>query len=62
MSKTFYVFFIIDKSKFYRDSTVWIKDIKLIKNEFSKLIKNREVDSDTKLLFEQKEDPIYKYS
>lgn len=60
ISKTFYVFFI-DKSKFYRDSTVWIKDIELIKNEFSKLIKNREVNSDTKLLFEQKEDPNVLY-
>ncbi|MFX1336833.1 MAG: hypothetical protein ACFFAM_20525 [Promethearchaeota archaeon] len=60
ISETFYVFFI-DKSRFYKGSTVWIKDIELINSEISRLIENKRLGSDTKLVIEEKEDPNVLY-
>ena len=60
ISKTFYVFFI-DKSNFYRDSTVWKTDIKLVNNEILDLIETNKVGVDTKLIIEQKENPNVLY-
>ncbi|MHA2243846.1 MAG: hypothetical protein ACXADY_02665 [Candidatus Hodarchaeales archaeon] len=60
ISETFYVFFI-DKSRFYKGSTVWTKDIELINGEILRLIENKRVSSDTKLVLEEKEDPNVLY-
>jgi len=60
ISETFYVFFI-DKSRFYKGSIVWTKNIELINYEISRLIDNRRLSSDTKLVIEEKEDPNVLY-
>ncbi len=55
MSKTFYVF-IVDKSRFYRNSSVWINDRELLNTEVNRLVKENRLPADTKLEFEDKED------
>lgn len=60
ISKTYYVFFV-DKSKFYRNSNIWVKDCELIQNEISKFINEGLLSSDTELVFEGKEDPNILY-
>jgi len=60
ISEIFYVFFI-DKSRFCKGSTVWTKDIELINSEISRLIENRRLSLDTKLVIEEKEDPNVLY-
>jgi phosphoglucosamine mutase len=55
MSKTSYVF-IVDKSRFYRNSTVWIQDRELLTNEISRLTNEGKLTDETKLEFENKED------
>lgn len=55
MSKTLYVF-IVDKSRFCRNSAVWVQDRELLRNEVEQLIKEDRLPADTKLEFEDKED------
>lgn len=60
VSKTKYVFFV-DKTKFYRNSIVWAKDSDLIKETVERLKTEGVLSNDTKLVFEDKEDPNVLY-
>ncbi|MFX0181610.1 MAG: hypothetical protein ACFE95_00910 [Candidatus Hodarchaeota archaeon] len=60
ISETFYVFFI-DKSRFYKGSKVWTKDIEVITSEILQQIENKRLSSDTNLVIEEKEDPNVLY-
>ena len=59
-SKTFYCFFV-DKSKFYRNSGVWMNDCDIVAATVAQLKQNNVLGSDTQLLFEDKEDPNVLY-
>ncbi len=60
VSKTFYVFFV-DKTKFYRNSSVWISDSELVKKEVQRLKDENTLPADLELVFEDKEDPNVLY-
>jgi len=60
-SRTFYTYFV-DKSLFFRDSSVWNKDKKIICDAFDKLTKSGQLTAGTKLVFEDKEDPHMLYA
>ena len=60
ISKTNYVFFV-DKSKFYRGSSVWASDSTLFDTEVKKLKARGMLPENTKLVFEDKEDPNVLY-
>ena len=60
ISKTNYVFFV-DKSRFYRGSSVWASDSTLVDTEVKKLKARGMLPENTKLVFEDKEDPNVLY-
>ncbi len=60
VSKTFYVFFV-DKTKFYRNSSVWIADSELVRTEVQRLKETGTLPADIELIFEEKEDPNVLY-
>ena len=60
VSNTNYIFFV-DKTKFYRNSKIWQNDSKMIIDEVEKLKAESLLPSNTKLDFEDKEDPNVLY-
>jgi phosphomannomutase len=54
-SKTFYTYFV-DKTLFYRGSPVWNKDLKIIRDEIQKQILKGNLNPDTELVIENKEE------
>ncbi|MCP4298019.1 MAG: hypothetical protein GY786_20720, partial [Proteobacteria bacterium] len=60
-AKTFYTYFV-DKSLFFNGSSVWNTDKKIISDEFDKLIKCGSFSGETRLIFEDKEDPNMLYA
>ncbi len=60
-SKTFYTYFV-DKTLFYRGSTVWNQDREILVNEFDKLKESGKVSKETTMVFEDKEDSHMLYA
>jgi phosphoglucosamine mutase len=59
-SKTFYVFFV-DKTKHFRGSAIWNKDIKLVEAEVEAAKAAGSLPADTKIVIKDKEDPNVLY-
>ncbi len=59
-SKTFYVFFV-DKTKHFRGSAIWKKDIKLVEEELAAAVAAGTLPADTVMSIEDKEDPNVLY-
>ncbi len=60
-SKTFYTYFV-DKTLFYRGSSVWNSDSEILLNEFEKLKEKKVLSQDCSLTFEIKEDSHMLYA
>ena len=59
-SKTYYVFFV-DKTKYFRGSSVWNMDKGLVQKEVADAIASGALPADTKIVIEDKEDPNVLY-
>lgn len=60
-SKTFYTYFV-DKTLFYRGSSVWNSDREILEKEFKKLKDSGSVSKETVMVFEDKEDSHMLYA